>query len=284
MYYTIKSLLDSHSKNLISLNKKDVEVCLCHIINKTRTFIHLNPEYEITKSQYKQFQGFIKLLKNGQPLAYVIGNEEFYGYEYFINNDVLIPRSETEIIIPEILKYGDKIFEDNKKLTIIDAGSGSGCIGLTIASERPNWNIILIEKSLKSIDLLKKNHDHYLHKNCTIIATDWLKGINQNIADIIVSNPPYIDFGSEYVDKNVYKFEPHHALFSENKGLSDIKTLVSQARFTLNENGLLFLENGFDQSDKIMDILKENYYEDIDIILDYNGIKRFTISRSSYYG
>ena len=84
--------------------------------------------------------------------------------------------------------------------------------------------------------------------------------------------------------KNVYKFEPHHALFSENKGLSDIKTLVSQARFILNENGLLFLENGFDQSDKIMDILKENYYEDIDIILDYNGIKRFTISRSSYYG
>tara|TARA_B100001769_G_scaffold260542_1_gene241247 strand:- start:1852 stop:2706 length:855 start_codon:yes stop_codon:yes gene_type:complete len=284
MYYTIKSLLDSHSKNLISLNKKDVEVCLCHIINKTRTFIHLNPEYEITKSQYKQFQGFVKLLKNGQPLAYVIGNEEFYGYEYFINNDVLIPRSETEIIIPEILKYGDKIFEDNKKLTIIDAGSGSGCIGLTIASERPNWNIILIEKSLKSIDLLKKNHDYYLHKNCTIIATDWLKGINQNIADIIVSNPPYIDFGSKYVDKNVYKFEPHHALFSENKGLSDIKTLVSQARFILNENGLLFLENGFDQSDKIMDILKENYYEDIDIILDYNGIKRFTISRSSYYG
>ena len=284
MRYTIKSLLDSYSKSYISINKKDIEVCLCYIIDKPKTFMLSNPEHKIIMSQVRKFQELIDLLKAGWPLAYIIGNQEFYGYEYFVNSDVLIPRPETEIIIPEILKYGDQKFERNKKLTLIDAGSGSGCIGLTIASERPMWKIILLEKSLKSISLLKKNYNKYSYENCRILAADWLRGLNQNIADIIVSNPPYIDFNSRYVHRNVYEFEPHDALFSEDKGLSDIRTLVSQSKSVLVNDGLLFLENGFDQSDNITKILKENYYEDIDIILDYNDIKRFTVSRSSYYG
>jgi len=117
-----------------------------------------------------------------------------------------------------------------------------------------------------------------------VLAADWLKGLNQKIADIVVSNPPYIDFDSEKVDQSVYNFEPHHALFSQEKGLNDIKTIVSQSKLILVNNGLLFLENGFDQSDSVAKILKKNYYEDIDIILDYNGIKRFTVSRCSHYG
>ena len=284
MNTTIKYLLNSYQENNLSINKKDLEVCLCCIICKSKAFLISNPEYKLSISQLKKLQKYVKLLKDGVPLAYIIGNQEFYGYEYFVNSDVLIPRPETEIIIPEILKYGDQKFERNKKLTLIDAGSGSGCIGLTIASERPMWKIILLEKSLKSISLLKKNYNKYSYENCRILAADWLRGLNQNIADIIVSNPPYIDFNSRYVHRNVYEFEPHDALFSEDKGLSDIRTLVSQSKSVLVNDGLLFLENGFDQSDNITKILKENYYGDIDIILDYNDIKRFTVSRSSYYG
>ena len=143
MCKSIKYILDSYSKSNTSINKKDIEFCLCYIIGKPKTFLISNPEFRITNNEIEKLQESIDYLKDGLPLAYIVGNQEFYGYTYFVNNDVLIPRPETEIIIPKIIEYGDAIFEKNKKLTLIDAGAGSGCIGLTIASERPRWKIIL---------------------------------------------------------------------------------------------------------------------------------------------
>ncbi len=281
MCSTVEALLKSCSQNNLSLNKKDIKICLLYVIDKSKTFLLTNPQYEVSKPKINEFNRLIQLLKSGLPLAYVIGNQEFYGYEYYVNSNVLIPRPETELIIPEILKRGDLIFNKNKKLTLIDAGSGSGCIGLTVACERPNWKIILLEKKLDCMDILKKNYVKYSNINCKIVASDWLKSIKQKVCDIVVSNPPYIESHSENIDSKVFKYEPHYALFSEEKGLNDIKLLISQSRLALKKDGLLFIENGFDQSNEVIEILKKNYYKDIDIILDYNGIKRFTISRNS---
>ena len=277
----IKSAVINNKINSgFSINKKDVEYCMMSIIGKTKEFLISNPYYKLSRQEEKKILESIKLLDQGIPLAYVIGNQEFYGYKYIVDKHVLIPRPETEIIISRILQQGDSIFKTKKKLTLIDAGSGSGCIGLTVANERPKWNIILTEKSLKSINVLKKNYHEMFHLNCSIIASDWLKGLGQNIADIVVSNPPYIEYDSDHIDNSVYKHEPHSALFSRDKGLYDIKILITESKFVLIKGGLLMIENGFDQSEEVTKILKENYYEDIDIILDYNGIKRFTVSRN----
>jgi len=265
----------------LSLSEKDIKICLLYVLKKPKIFLLTNPQYEVSKPKVNEFNRLIELLKSGLPLAYIIGDQEFYGYKYCVNSNVLIPRPETELIIPEILQRGDLIFNKNKKLTLIDAGSGSGCIGLTISHERPNWKIILLEKSLDCMNILKKNYDKNSSNNCKIVASDWLKSIKQKICDIVVSNPPYIEFHSEYIDSNVFKYEPHNALFSEEKGLNDIKLVISQSKLALKKDGLLFIENGFDQSNDVIEILKKNYYKDIDIILDYNGIKRFTISRNS---
>ena len=281
MRSTVKTLIRSYSQSNLSLNEKDIKICLLYVLEKPKTFLLTNPQYEVSKPKINEFNRLIELLKSGLPLAYIIGDQEFYGYKYCVNGNVLIPRPETELIIPEILKRGDLIFNKNKKLTLIDAGSGSGCIGLTISHERPNWKIILLEKSLDCMNILKKNYDKNSSNNCKIVTSDWLKSIKQKICDIVVSNPPYIEFHSEYIDSNVFKYEPHNALFSEEKGLYDIKVLISQSRLALKNDGLLFIENGFDQSNDVIEILKKNYYKDIDIILDYNGIKRFTISRNT---
>ncbi len=281
MRSTVKTLIRSYSQSNLSLNEKDIKICLLYVLKKPKIFLLTNPQYEVSKPKVNEFNRLIELLKSGLPLAYIIGDQEFYGYKYCVNGNVLIPRPETELIIPEILKRGDLIFNKNKKLTLIDAGSGSGCIGLTISHERPNWKIILLEKSLDCMNILKKNYDKNSSNNCKIVASDWLKSIKQKICDIVVSNPPYIEFHSEYIDSNVFKYEPHNALFSEEKGLSDIKLIISQSKLALKKDGLLFIENGFDQSSDVTEILKKNYYKDIDIILDYNGIKRFTISRNS---
>ena len=281
MSFVINKILKSYSSNNSSINKKDIENCLLHIIGKTKTFLISTPEHKISESEMESFKRSIKLLSDGMPLAYIIGNQDFYGYNYFIDSNVLIPRPETEIIIPEVLKQGDLLFEKNKKLKLIDAGTGSGCIGLTIARERPNWDIILIDDSLESIKTLRKNYDKRVHSKCKIRASDWLRGLKKNIADIIISNPPYIEYKSKHIDENVFRHEPHHALFAHEKGLKDIQTLITQSKSILTKKGILFIENGFNQSREIINLLKQNYYEDIDIILDYTGIKRFTVSRNS---
>ena len=281
MSSTINKILQSSCLDNSSINKRDIENCLLDIIGKTKTFLIRTPEYKISPYELKCFKRSIELLNNGVPLAYIIGNQDFYGYKYFVDSNVLIPRTETEIIIPEVLKQGDLLYKKNKKLKLIDAGTGSGCIGLTIARERPDWDIVLIDNSLESIKTLQKNYNNRLHDNCRIVISNWLRGLKKNIADIIISNPPYIEYKSKYLDENVFKHEPHYALFAHEKGLQDIKILISQSKSILMKKGILFIENGFDQSREIVKLLKQNYYEDIDIILDYNGIKRFTVSRNS---
>ena len=286
MSSSIKDLLESTFSHIpknseYSVSQKDLKYCLANIIRKKKEFLITNPEYILSISEEKVFLKSVKLLNEGIPLAYVIGNQEFYGYKYSVNKNVLIPRPETEIIIPKILQYGDSVFKKKNNILLIDAGSGSGCIGLTIAGERPSWKILLTEKSLKAIDVLRENCHKYKYKNCSIIASDWLKGLNKNIADIIISNPPYIEHGTSQIDNTVFKYEPHSSLFSSDRGLKDIKTLIFESKLALVKGGFLFMENGLGQSEDIIRNLKENYYEDIDIILDYNNIKRFTVSRNS---
>ena len=110
---------------------------------------------------------------------------------------------------------------------------------------------------------------------------DWLTAFNENIADIIISNPPYIEKGAPYIQESVKKYEPERALYSKDKGLYDIKRIITESRKTLKTNGLLILENGFDQNSAVRKILETNYFKDIDVILDYNNIKRFTLSKNS---
>ena len=249
-------------------------------IGKDKSYIITNHDEKIGGNQLIKFNFFFNSLKDGVPLAYVLGNQFFYKYKYYVNHNVLIPRPETEIIISEIINRGDQVYKTKQKFNVIDAGSGSGCIGLSIASERNEWNVILSEKSLGASKILNKNYQSEYRKNCFLVMSDWLSAFKKDTADMIVSNPPYIKTNCAEIDKSVSDYEPAEALFSPDGGLSDIKRIISESKKVLRKDGLLFIENGFDQSEKVVEILKENYYEDIDIILDYNNIKRFTVSRS----
>jgi release factor glutamine methyltransferase len=276
----VQSLTDIENQPNKNITKSDIIYCLMEAIGKDKSYIITNHDKRINTNQLIKFNFFFNSLKDGVPLAYVLGNQFFYKYKYYVNHDVLIPRPETEIIISEIINRGDQIFNSRKEFNVIDAGSGSGCIGLSIASERNKWNIILSEKSLRASKILNKNYQSECRKNCFLVMSDWLSTFKEDTADIIVSNPPYIKTDCTDIDKNVSDYEPAEALFSPDGGLSDIKRIISESRKVLRKDGLLFVENGFDQSEKVVEILKENYYEDIDIILDYNNIKRFTVSRN----
>ena len=276
----LQSLTEIKNQPDKNITKSDIIYCLMEAVGKDKSYIITNHDKKIDGNQLIKFNFFFNSLKDGVPLAYVLGNQFFYKYKYYVNHNVLIPRPETEIIISEIINRGDQIYKPKKNFNIIDAGSGSGCIGLSIASERNEWNVILSEKSLGASKILNKNYQSECRKNCFLVMSDWLSAFKKDTADMIVSNPPYIKTNCAEIDKSVSDYEPAEALFSPDGGLSDIKRIISESKKVLRKDGLLFIENGFDQSEKIVEILKENYYEDIDIILDYNNIKRFTVSRS----
>jgi release factor glutamine methyltransferase len=276
----LQSLTEIKNQPDKNITKSDIIYCLMEAVGKDKSYIITNHDKKIDGNQLIKFNFFFNSLKDGVPLAYVLGNQFFYKYKYYVNHNVLIPRPETEIIISEIINRGDQIYKPKKNFNIIDAGSGSGCIGLSIASERNEWNVILSEKSLGASKILNKNYQSECRKNCFLVMSDWLSAFKKDTADMIVSNPPYIKTNCTEIDKSVSDYEPAEALFSPDGGLSDIKRIISESKKVLRKDGLLFIENGFDQSEKVVEILKENYYEDIDIILDYNNIKRFTVSRS----
>ena len=248
-------------------------------VGKDKSYIITNHDEKIDGNQLVKFNFFFNALKDGAPLAYVLGNQFFYKHKYYVDHNVLIPRPETEIIIAEIINRGDQVFNSEQEFNVIDAGAGSGCIGLSIASERNEWNVILSEKSLRASKILNQNYQSEYRKNCFLIMSDWLSAFKKDTADIIVSNPPYIQTDCPETEESVRNYEPAEALFSPDGGLSDIKRIISESKKVLRKDGLLFIENGFDQSEKVVEILEENYYKDIDIILDYNNIKRFTVSR-----
>ena len=286
MTKTISNILFQSAQTLKSnktnnVTKLDIEYCLMETLGKNRAYLHAHGEEEISNQELIKFNKLLKDILLGKPLAQVLGYQDFYKNKFFINDNVLIPRLETEILIPKILELGDKIYNKNNQLILIDAGSGSGCIGLSVAIERQNWSIILIEKSAKAIEVLLSNCKKHNVSNCTIIMSDWLTAISDKLANIIVSNPPYIDIESERVENSVKNFEPNASLYSNENGFSDIKTLITDSKRVLVNDGLLILENGFNQSAKVSNLLNKNYYKDIDIILDYNGINRFTLSRYS---
>ena len=267
-----------------NITRRDVEFCLLVSIQKYKSFLLTHDDYALTHKEQNKFDDFIYKLSQGMPLAYVLGNQYFYKYKYFVDKNVLIPRSETEILIPKILDYGDRIYKKKKKLTLIDLGAGSGCIGLSIAKERKSWKIILSEKYTEAAKILRKNYNNFNLNNCYIVLSNWLKAFDDSIADIIVSNPPYISHKSAFVENSVKNFEPMNALYSKDMGFHDIQKIILESKKVLNKDGLLFLENGYNQSNRVINTLRENSYEDINTILDYNNICRFTLSRNTKNG
>ena len=265
--------------NKSSIKKSYLEYCMMNCLGKQKSYLFRERAYKLKKNEQEKFNGMVRALKSSIPVAYVLGNQPFFNYTFEVNSNVLIPRPETEIMISHILDCGDKIYKKSGNMTILDLGTGSGCIGLTLAAERKNWNVILTEKFYSCADIIKQNMFALKVNNCHLIIMDWLRGLRENLADIIVSNPPYIEYESILVDDNVKNFEPNTALFAEEKGLSDIKKIIESSQETLKENGYLFLENGYDQSDDVVNLLREHDYRDIQVFMDYNKIHRFTCSR-----
>jgi release factor glutamine methyltransferase len=274
------NVIEQFTNQSQSESKIEAEHIFMFVLNVNRPKLYEQFNNTLTDYNNKKIEDILELRKN-KPLSYILKRHTFYKDEFYINDNVLIPRPETESIIDEVLRQGDLLFKEKKKCIFLDAGTGSGCVGITIANQRPEWRVLLLELHSGAIEVAKINLKLCKKNNIDLICSDWLKPIANNSFDFIFSNPPYIGINDDSINKSVKYNEPASSLFSMKNGLEDINKIIEYSREALSTNGILFLENGTGQSKDISAYLELNDFTDIMVHLDYNGHDRFTSSRKN---
>ncbi|MDA9146273.1 peptide chain release factor N(5)-glutamine methyltransferase [Gammaproteobacteria bacterium] len=229
-------------------------------------------EYLLNTSEENAIKDFITKKKDGVPLDYIIQKSSFYKDDFYVDARVLVPRPETEILVDYINNLN---LEPRTK--ILDAGVGSGCIGISIAKYNPDILVFGIDYSFGALEVAKINSNNQKLDNFYLINADWLDCINNKTFNIIVSNPPYIAPSDPHLEKLTH--EPSSALIAYENGLKDIKFISNQASKILVDDGLLAFEHGFDQSDSVEKILTESGLTKISLLKDYQSHPRFTIAK-----
>ena len=266
--------------NILKANKiqnpyLDSEILLSEAINKDKKYIILSSKETLSNKQLKNFNTFIERRKNGEPIAYLVNKKEFWKDEFYVNKNVLIPRPDTELIVEQVLK----IYPKQSQSQILDIGTGSGCILLSILKERPNFYGTGIDISKKSINVSKFNAKKLNLTNRTKFIHSSIDNFKIGKYNIIVSNPPYIEIlNLKYLEKDVVNFEPKLALNGGFDGLSKIRNVINKASNLIKKNGKFILEIGFNQKSKVQKILKEEGFYLNKAIKDYGNNDRCIIS------
>ena len=262
-------------KNKISNPQLDSEILLSNSIKRDKKHVILNPKEVLNSEQLGKFKSLIERRKKGEPIAYLINKKEFWKDEFFVNKDVLIPRPDSELIIEQVLK----IYSKDDQLQILDIGTGSGCILLSILKERSNFYGTGIDISKKSINVSKFNAKQLNLTNRVKFFHSSVDNFNNGKYDVIVSNPPYIEqLSLKYLEKDVVNFEPKLALSGGFDGFSKIRKVINKTSNLIKKNGKFILEIGFNQKNKVIKILKEEGFYVNKAIKDYGNNDRCIIS------
>jgi release factor glutamine methyltransferase len=253
--------------------KLDVEILLSLVLKKTRSYLFTWPEKKLSDEQLHEFIKLLSRRAEGEPIAYITGIKEFWSLPFAVSKATLIPRPDTETLVELVLE----LYPDNKVITCLDLGTGTGAIALALASEKAMWEIDAIDFNPDAVALAQRNAQALNLAQVDIYQSDWFKGVSKNTKfDIIVSNPPYIDSDDINLSHGDVRFEPKSALVSSEQGLADIKHIANKARCFLNTEGKLFFEHGFEQGHAVRTILTDLGYKNVQSKQDLNGHERIS--------
>tara|TARA_B100000575_G_scaffold293939_1_gene307153 strand:+ start:679 stop:1521 length:843 start_codon:yes stop_codon:yes gene_type:complete len=266
------SLLKKNNINNYSL---DSELLLASALNSTREKLLLSLRKKIKKRICNKYKKFIFRRKNNEPIAYILNKKEFWKHKFFINKHVLIPRPETEILVEEMLN----LIRLNSSKSILDVGTGSGCIIISIIKERPKCKGTAVDVSKKALKVAKINAKmHHLQNKIDFINID-IDKFKHNKYDFIVSNPPYIKkFDLKRLEKDIRFYEPKIALEAGVNGLSEINKLIIKSKILLKNKGKLIFEIGSKQKEETVLLLNKNGFYINKICKDINSHPRVIIS------
>ncbi|MDB4039863.1 peptide chain release factor N(5)-glutamine methyltransferase [Methylophilaceae bacterium] len=263
------------SQNL-GLNLREAEIesrfILEHALKVNHHYLIRNSDQLVEANKLKQVMKCVSDRLSHKPLAYIFKEWKFYDMKFYINSNVLIPRQDTELLVDLIIKEYDK----QKKIDILDLGTGSGAIGIVLGNKFKNANILLSDISFNAIDIAKKNILRHKLKNISIIQSDWFTNIPKKKFEVIVSNPPYINKSDPHLQNKGLLYEPKDALVSEKEGYADILEIIKLSPRFLKPYGTLYIEHGYNQHEKIHQLFLEHNFIKIEQNEDLNGIIRTT--------
>ena len=278
---TIKDIIIKYSKELETISdtpRLDVEILLEKALGDVdNLYIRLNLNKQVTKDEEELFKSLIEDRIKGRPIAYIVGNREFMGLDFYVKEGVLIPRPDTEPLVEELIELSS----DKRNINILDIGTGSGAITISLAKYLPNSNVTSFDMYDIPLEVGKINAiNNHVDDRITFIKSDVFSAIeNTNTQfDVIVSNPPYIPKKDiETLHTQVKDYEPYTALEGGDDGLDFYRKITEQSRKYLKENGILAYEVGHDQAQAVSKIMKDNGYSKIYTKKDLQGIERVVI-------
>jgi len=231
-----------------SVARLDYELILAHALGKERVFLYAHPEYELGETEERSADEMLARRAQHEALAYILGYKEFYGRRFEVTSDVLIPRPESEEII--------NLAKELKPHKILDIGTGSGCLAITMKLECPDVEVTAVDISPKALKIAKKNAKN-LGAKVNFLESDLLDAVRNERFDLIVANLPYVDREWEWLSPEL-EYEPDLALYAEEGGLAIIKSLILAAKQNLSENGKLILESDLSQHEAIRGFAEQN--------------------------
>ena len=279
-----QAIADLAQKNPTENSKIDALVLLQHATGKSRTQILAFDDTEIDEKVRLKLTALLDRRLKGEPIAYILGEKEFWSLPLNVSKGTLIPRPDTEILVEKALQIAlEKLEENPPHFRILDLGTGTGAIALALASElssicqkrQISLEIIGVDLMPDVVALAQSNAERN-KLNVQFLQSSWFENITGQF-DLIVSNPPYIDAQDEHLRQGDVRFEPLSALVANNAGYADLRHIIELAPSYLNSNGALLLEHGWQQGEKVRSIFQENHWEMVETVRDYGDNERVTL-------
>lgn len=273
----LKSATGILRESSIEQPRREANSLLAFALRKDRTFLIAHNDYQLSSAENNRFRSILQRRANREPLQYITGKQEFYGLNFEVSKDVLIPRPETEIIVENALG----ILREIENPRFCEVGVGSGCISVSILHELKNASAVGLDISEKALEIARKNAEtHQVLERFLLKTSDVFDALQSERFDLIVSNPPYISSEEmTNLQAEVGRFEPWTALTDGKDGFSIIEKIIKDTPQFLNPNGYLLMEIGFGQAEKVSQMFAGEIWQTSEILIDLQGIPRTVRSR-----
>lgn len=279
MNLSIQDYLLQHSKLLQvtlglepSTSRIEIQSLLQAVLQVNRAYLYAHAEQMLDAAQEAVYLALLERRAQGEPIAYILGKREFFGLDFKVTPATLIPRPDTELLVEQALQR----IPTHQSCAVLDLGTGTGAIALSIAQARPQANVVAVDASEQALRVARDNQRSFKLNNVSLLLSDWFSALQGQHFNVIVSNPPYIPSGDIHLQQGDVRFEPLTALASGEDGLRDIRNICNRSMQFLKPGGCLLLEHGYDQAEPVREILRASGFRAVFTEHDLVGIERVT--------
>ncbi|MDX8379292.1 MAG: peptide chain release factor N(5)-glutamine methyltransferase [Gallionella sp.] len=280
MTLALADILRLHSKQLqmelqldFATARIEVQCLLQDVLKVNRAYLLTYPERVLDTDESARYTALFERRRDGVPIAYLLGEREFFGLNFIVTADTLIPRADTEVLVEQALQK----MQSRRECHVLDLGTGSGAVALAIAHARADAHVVAVDVSVAALDVARINVQRLNLNNVRLVVSDWFTALAEERVDFIVSNPPYIEENNTHLGMGDVRFEPRNALTSGKEGLDDIRCICNDAKAHLYPDGWLMLEHGYNQAAQVRQLLLEAGFVAVTSVYDLSGIERVSL-------